>query len=443
MPTEPDHNMDKPLQSYAAQRREQAGTPAELHPATRRLLQAEVAKLRAAAPASSSTSWLRWVEQFWPRLAAVSVVLVAGVAAVLVFRGGDPLEPPMQLAKKEIADAPAASQPTKEEARKREDFSMEIAAVSAPAAPAPLMLKDETAGAPGLGRAMESREKRLETPVELARTVQLVAPPARLEEAKTSADTSLNAAAPQAFFFKQKAGPTAVSQDGFTRSRFANIPLAGKTIQPALAPVLATFAMEQSGDQLRLVDADGSIYDGVIQLAAPASNLNYLAANLAGQPTLAEADKSDALQLNRRSLAVTIGQAAASTNSSNSSWNFRVTGTNRTLRQSVIVDGVLEGSMLPNATAASKPAGPASQGTVQLQDAKSQFTRDATKAEPEQLSKEAAGFRQNTQGGLPGSVTQGGAYSQSVNILNTRRIQGQVRIGATNRMLLDAVPDSR
>jgi hypothetical protein len=348
----------------------------------------------------------------------------------------------MQFAKKEIADAPAASQPTKEEARKRDDVSMEIAAVSAPAAPAPLMLKDETAGAPALGRAMESREKGLETPVELARTVPLVASPSRLEEAKASADTSLNAAAPQAFF-KQKAGPVTVAQDGYTRSRFANLSPAGKAIQPALAPVLATFAMEQSGDQLRLVDADGSTYDGVIQLAAPASTMNYLAANLAGQPALAEADKSDASQLNRRSLAVALGQSAASTNNSNRSWNFRVTGTNRTLRQPVIVDGVLEGSLLPNATAASKPADPASQGAVQLQDATSQFTRDATKAEKEQLSKDASGFRQNTQGGLPASVTQGNAYSQSVNVLNTRRIQGQVRIGATNRMLLDAVPDSK
>ncbi len=434
--------MDKPLKSYAAQRREQAGAPAELHPATRRLLQMEAAKLRAAEPASSSTSWRHWVERFWPRLAAASVVLMAGVATVLVFRGGDTLEPPMQFAKKEIAAAPAASQPAKEEARKRDDASMDLEAVSAPAAPAPFILKDEAAGAPVLTRTVEIREKGLGTSVELARTVQLVAPPARLEELKVSADTSLNAAAPQAFY-KQKAEPTAVAQDGYTRSRFANFTPVGKAIQPALAPVLATFAMEQNGDQLRLVDADGSIYDGVIQLASPASNLNYLAANLAGQSALAEADKLDALQLNRRSLAVTIGQAAASTNSSNSSWNFRVTGTNRTLRQSVIVDGVLEGSMLPNATAASKPADPASQGAVQLQDAKSQSTRSATKTETEQLSKEASGYRQNAQGGAADTITQGNAYGQSVNVLNTRRIQGQVRIGATNRMLLDALPDSR
>src|SRR5712664_2452194 len=45
MPDEPNRKMDELLKSYAKKRREDAGAPLELHPATRRLLQSEVARL--------------------------------------------------------------------------------------------------------------------------------------------------------------------------------------------------------------------------------------------------------------------------------------------------------------------------------------------------------------------------------------------------------------
>src|SRR5262245_19696130 len=71
MPSDSEHHMDKPLRAYARKRREDAGEPV-LHPATRRLLQTEVAQLRANPPALRR----QWTWLAWPRLAFASAAAV-------------------------------------------------------------------------------------------------------------------------------------------------------------------------------------------------------------------------------------------------------------------------------------------------------------------------------------------------------------------------------
>ena len=83
MPSEPDQTpIEGLLKSYAKKRAEDAGVAGELHPATRRLLQGEVAKLRLEAQAAGGPSWLQWLILFWPRLAAVSAIFVMLVTGV-------------------------------------------------------------------------------------------------------------------------------------------------------------------------------------------------------------------------------------------------------------------------------------------------------------------------------------------------------------------------
>ena len=45
MPPDPNDKMEELLKAFAQKRREQSGAPFELHPATRKLLQAEVDRL--------------------------------------------------------------------------------------------------------------------------------------------------------------------------------------------------------------------------------------------------------------------------------------------------------------------------------------------------------------------------------------------------------------
>jgi hypothetical protein len=84
MPEMPDKNLEQLLRDYAQQRREAAGTPS-MHPATRRVLQAEVKQQfgAGAAPGRASRPVLA---SFWPRWAfalGLAVVLVIGAILAL------------------------------------------------------------------------------------------------------------------------------------------------------------------------------------------------------------------------------------------------------------------------------------------------------------------------------------------------------------------------
>src|SRR5512134_2050762 len=79
MPQEPEKKIEELLKAYAKKRREDRGAPLEIHPATRKLLQTEVARLRVK-PAPDSRSWFQSLTQFWPRIGfAASIVIALGV----------------------------------------------------------------------------------------------------------------------------------------------------------------------------------------------------------------------------------------------------------------------------------------------------------------------------------------------------------------------------
>jgi hypothetical protein len=81
---EPERQIEKVLRAYAKKRRDEAGAPLELHPATRRLLQGEAAR-RAPKPGDPHPWWKTLFLLTRPRLAfALSAVAITLVAAVLV-----------------------------------------------------------------------------------------------------------------------------------------------------------------------------------------------------------------------------------------------------------------------------------------------------------------------------------------------------------------------
>src|SRR5438477_939837 len=86
MPDEPNRNLDEQLSAWARKRRDEAGAPFELHPATRKLLQDEIARTlpkKSDAPASEPAGW--W-KMFWPRFAfAGSLCLAMGILAGLLL----------------------------------------------------------------------------------------------------------------------------------------------------------------------------------------------------------------------------------------------------------------------------------------------------------------------------------------------------------------------
>src|SRR5277367_1062159 len=81
---EPERKIEKLLRAYAKKRRADAGDPLKLHPATRRLLQGEVAR-RKSKPDDEDASVTLWelFRQRWALLAGFAVVVFLGAALFL------------------------------------------------------------------------------------------------------------------------------------------------------------------------------------------------------------------------------------------------------------------------------------------------------------------------------------------------------------------------
>jgi hypothetical protein len=130
---------------------------------------------------------------------------------------------------------------------------------------------------------------------------------------------------------------------------------------PPMPNVLTTFQLEQSGQQLRIVDADGSVYEGGFLTAAKLSD--EVAAK-------AETDTAEG----RKNVVATqaanqeLGVLASNRPAAPQSFAFRVVGTNRSLNQMVVFTG-----NLLNATSIS----PGSIGNAESQQNNAVLLREA------------------------------------------------------------------
>ena len=82
---EPERKIEKLLRAYAKKRRAQAGDPLTLHPATRRMLQDEVARRKAKPGDEEEVSVTLWelFRQRWALFAGFAVIVFFGAALFL------------------------------------------------------------------------------------------------------------------------------------------------------------------------------------------------------------------------------------------------------------------------------------------------------------------------------------------------------------------------
>jgi hypothetical protein len=100
------------------------------------------------------------------------------------------------------------------------------------------------------------------------------------------------------------------------------------TITPAKAvPVLVNFQVQQNGNAVRVVDADGSVYDGSLLPESAVAQIGPALAQVERAKTIASREEAQSAQI----------------------YSFRVTGMNQTLKQNVVFAGNLVA--MANATA--------------------------------------------------------------------------------------------
>jgi hypothetical protein len=415
---EPERPIEKLLRAFAKKRREQAGEPPgfELHNATRRLLQGEVAR-RAPRPREGNF-FLRLLAPIRPRLAfALSVVAITILGAALLLPSLSASKSRSKLASQQVKTfresekaveqpaalpplerAPAGNPPGTPVAdndlaanRKKLDTAAGEETKNEPAGAATrarradavdtlepagqdrsrgeVQLKTVTAGgAGGFGGgsrpagatgAVGQLAYKAETDSRDVPAANAAAPARAGESLRGSSNYSLAAAEPvdrklqfddfgtaaakapatggggggrggsavtqtaTARFYALNDETRSASASNLNRQKFvqSNGDSVNTLARSNAAPVLTNFAVEQNGGQMRVVDSDGSVYDGYLEIAAaPAVTLSGKPA-LAGQ-TLAK-DVTD----------------KEKTFEGSGNYFFRVAGTNRSLKQNVVFTG--------------------------------------------------------------------------------------------------------
>ena len=417
----PERHIEKLLRAFAKTRREQAGQPFELHPATRHLLQGEVAR-QHRQPAKGETAWTSGWRKLWPRIAfATALLAVLGLVAFLVFPPAKDSTATLTLSKQESSTraletlSPSPSVPTPlptatlaaVDAVKKE---RSVSPARAKGIEVSTSLLSGKTFEPQAGLAADALAHKDAPPPDLAaaraaatsaETARLLAAPPReaqatiaaapaqefstADEMKTASSPAPSAvssrAAREEAYFARSAGlersnfsPGQPTGGGLARrTTTSTLSATGGNRLPATPPpaltapvslagnaapevavqnfaqldfksprpagrfaasdvVLASFQFEQRGQQIRIVDRDGSVYTGTVESpsavpsAAPAAKALFFSGTR---------DKAKAsTKTNETSLVLDrLGQDALPP------LLFNVRGTNATLKQVLVFTG--------------------------------------------------------------------------------------------------------
>lgn len=301
---EPDRKIEKWLRGYAKKRREQSGAPLDLHPATRRMLQGEVARRSKGRPSLSlgMRLRLRWILGLG---VALCIVLLAGVSLRFLLPTPEP----------EHASSLGMASPVPQKSLPlmAANSAQPLAAPGSPqenvnSANRSLTLSGSNQGVSGQGgsRAVPFNHDTFAPSTNALPIMAMnrLERPATVQEPAGSASLS-RAASGHIFVLK---------------SDFK------KTPSSASAPILKKFEVLPKGNLLRMIDQDGSSYEGELQRENPV---------FAGGAALALPAPSG--QPSNPAPAA----AAPFALKPNETYFFRVSGTNQTLQQPIVFTGTL------------------------------------------------------------------------------------------------------
>jgi hypothetical protein len=394
MPPDPNDKMEELLKACASKRREQSGAPFELHPATRKLLQDEVARLAPRLEEKAAKT------PFLFRLLFTAAAASVAICAIILFKS----EPPAS-AHKALYVGPGSIP------------SEQTPPVIAPAG-APATAEQPASGGMPLAsnfRSVAPSDAAVATDSDIEKRVTAT----RSALAASSADQTRKSDKPGGKSDLDKAGitfslstpvgsgsatgqnvvsnslsGTDISLDGSqslggasnvaeksrqeSAKKFAaakESQMLGQESKMALAGVLTTFQLQLEGDNVRLIDADGSTYSGKIEQPllqkvisvsngrtftniAPvneAGNQSNNADQLRAQQSMAKTQQANNGVANNQNA----DQALKQNNMLQQNFSFRATGISRRLNKPV----TFEGNYIAADVAQGQPL-----GTVQTKD---------------------------------------------------------------------------
>jgi type II secretory pathway pseudopilin PulG len=388
---EEERKIEKLLRAYAKKRRADAGDPLKLHPAARRLLQAEVARRRARPEEGDSLSLWALFRQQWAFLMGFALIIFVAATMLLPALSSSKKKAQSLSAMNNLKRIGFAAQTAASDANGTLPSSLdELTNQQVP----PAVLIDPQSGKPfvyavggrnldmlqsntvlayspedkngrvvlladgtvehadrerfakltnqmvlALAKDNESSAAQFEGATYASAPVAappaaapLLRPPSNINGFETSNGEvsdqlqqvvrTVNAVNTETIQFGARAvQQLAQKQIGALQNSFRNNVVADKS-----AAVLANFLVQQTGNAIRILDADGSVYDGSVldnYANAPVST------GLPGLPR----EEFKAVDQNAGSIGG--GQSAAQ------NYFFRVAGTNLTLKKNVVFTGNL------------------------------------------------------------------------------------------------------
>lgn len=469
MSSEPQRDIEKDLLAYKLRRGEQLGAPLELHPATRKMLQGEAARAASRPLLTSEEAAKNFVRSFvmshqqpsffarYRQRIIWGGAMCACLTLVLAVLRNDPrlASTPSQVSDPQTAKPQATVAATKQQtegeqsARAKQsapaaDKVQELAKTStAPvASPPPANPRGAAAAsAPPLVRDLDRKlveKKEASQPTQIAKAlkaVQVADALSATEDKKSGEVMKLKrsagdellranlaaaagasggagippASAPSTASAAQLFGANSAPEASQVRQQFLQLDNQARYRKnfnsPPMPQVMQDFAFERTGDRVRIVDADGSTYEGTV-MPAPVEEVRANAVS-----------KLDAAKERKDSLAQPTQSADPQ-----SSYRFYANGVNRKLNQSVEFRGEWQAAVPAQSSPTTPGLQPVALG-VRLE------RKVAEKAEQTVLSNS-----------LSGSAAKVLNYQQSQNAAAPGRISGRAVVGGKNEFDINAVP---
>ena len=469
MSPEPQRDIEKDLLAYKLRRGEQLGAPLALHPATRKMLQGEAARAASRPLLTSEEAAKNFVRSFvmshqqpsffarYRQRIIWGGAMCACLTLVLAVLRNDPrlASTPSQVSDPQTAKPQATVAATKQQtegeqsARAKQsapaaDKVQELAKTSTAPVASPPPANPRGAAAASAPPLVRDLDRKLVEKKEGSQTTQIAKALKAVQGAdalsatedkksgevmklKRSAGDELlranlaaaagasggagipPASAPSTASAAQLFGANSAPEASQVRQQFLQLDNQARYRKnfnsPPMPQVMQDFAFERTGDRVRIVDADGSTYEGAV-MPAPVEEVRANAVS-----------KLDAAKERKDSLAQPTQSADPQ-----SSYRFYANGVNRKLNQSVEFRGEWQAAVPAQSSPTTPGLQPVALG-VRLE------RKVAEKAEQTVLSNS-----------LSGSAAKVLNYQQSQNAAAPGRISGRAVVGGKNEFDINAVP---